>query len=141
MVQHGYARQQVEGGPPLPPSPRPGGSPLTRLSANPDQGHDDKLRGVKVVATDEVREWVIARGGELYVSTHRQACCSGGIVLLETTSDAPSDLDGFRSFQADGFSVWLRCGHRAPPDELSLDMRGLFRRSPHAYWDRCIYVP
>jgi hypothetical protein len=92
---------------------------------------------VRVVATDEARSYVGAHGGVLYVNARRHHCCSGSFTILESSTSEPADLVQYRSFDSDGFTLYLRTAGRREPDELVIEMRGLARKRPAAFWNGC----
>jgi hypothetical protein len=94
---------------------------------------------MRVIASDDVRSYVESHGGVLYVSAHRRQCCSGSTTVLDSTTLEPTDLTGFRSFDAPGWEVRLRTGGSSEPDELVVEMKGLRRKRPVAYWNGCAF--
>lgn len=92
---------------------------------------------MRIVATDEVCSYVQAHGGVLYVNARRHHCCSGSFTVLESSTSAPADLTQYRSFDSGCFSVSLRTGGRREPDELVIEMKGLARKRPAAFWNGC----
>ncbi|MGA3215526.1 MAG: hypothetical protein ABSD97_07540 [Acidimicrobiales bacterium] len=94
---------------------------------------------MRVVASDEVRAYVEANGGVLYVNARRHKCCSGALTLLETSTAEPEDPADYRAFDAGGFPLRLRTGSPDEPDELVVEMKGLRRRHPVAYWNGCAF--
>lgn len=95
---------------------------------------------MRVVASEEVREYVAAHGGALYVSALRHRCCSGAMTTLDASTKAPADASGYRNLAADGLPLWFRAGGQGEePEELVIEMKGLRRRHPVAYWNGCAY--
>lgn len=94
---------------------------------------------MKVVASDEVRAYVAAHGGVLYVSALRHRCCSGALTTLDASTRAPADASGYRSFPAEGLPLLFRSGGTDEPDELVIEMKGIGRRRPVAYWNGCAF--
>ncbi len=94
---------------------------------------------MRVIATDGVRAYVRAHGGVLYVNAHRRHCCSGSLTVLDTSTREPADPAGYRAFAADGFPVRFCTGGPEEPDELVIEMRGVGRRRPVAYWNGCAF--
>ena len=95
---------------------------------------------IRIVAPPEVREFVRARGGKLYVWTVPHFSPRGTLTLLETATIRPAKrAGGFARFAAGDFSLYLDCGPRAWPDELVLELKRR-RRVVRAYWNDCAYV-
>jgi hypothetical protein len=95
------------------------------------------LGEVRVVSSPELRAYVQAHGGTIYVAPRRALCCSGTI-LLEATTEAPTDLHLYTEFAGDGIKVFFRCSGRRPA-ELVLGLHGR-RRRPADYWEGCAFV-
>ena len=94
---------------------------------------------MRVIASDDVRSYVESHGGVLYVNTHRRQCCSGSTTVLDSSTRAPADLTGYRSFEVTGWAVRLHTGGASEPDELVIEMKGLRRKRPVAYWNGCAF--
>jgi hypothetical protein len=94
---------------------------------------------MRLVASEEVRSYVEANGGVLYVDARRHKCCSGPLTVLEASTREPADPAGYRAFDSGGFPVHLRTGDSDEPDELVIEMKGLRRRRPVAYWNGCAF--
>ncbi len=94
---------------------------------------------MRVIASEEVRANVEANGGVLYVKAHRRQCCSGPMTVLDTSVREPADATGYRAFDSGGFQVRFRTCGPAEPDELVVEMKGLRRKRPVAYWDGCAF--
>jgi hypothetical protein len=60
--------------------------------------------------------------------------------MLEATTEAPADVDGYRRFENDGVVVLFRSTARPDPDELVLTLEGRRRPHPCAYWNGCALV-
>ena len=110
-----------------------GGSPPKRAS---DQIFN-RIGYMRVIASDEVRAYVTSHGGVLYVSAHRRKCCSGALTVLDTSTREPADQARYRTYDSGGFPVRLCTGGPDEPDELVIEMRGLGRKRPTAYWNGC----
>jgi hypothetical protein len=94
---------------------------------------------MRVTASDEVRSYVVSHGGVLYVNAHRRNCCSGSLTVLDTSTREPRDQSGYRTYDSGGFPVRLCTGGPDEPDELVIEMRGLRRKRPTAYWNGCAF--
>jgi hypothetical protein len=94
---------------------------------------------VRVVASEDVRSYVEENGGVLYVSARRHQCCSGALVLLDATTCPPPDLAAYRPVETGDFPVRYRKSGRTEPDELVIELRGLRRKRPVAYWNGCAF--
>ncbi len=92
-----------------------------------------------MISSDEVRDYVQSRGGVLYVNAHRRQCCSGALTVLDTSTRAPADVTDYRSFDSEGFAVRFCTGGGEGPDELVIEMRGIGRKRPAAYWNGCAF--
>ncbi len=101
----------------------------------------DDVDEITVESSDEVRRFVEARGGELYVwlSHHGWRAC--GLTLVEAATDAPGGDRHFRRLRsrALGFDLYLEAGRRLWPRQLVLDLaRG--GRKVRAYWNGTAWV-
>jgi hypothetical protein len=94
---------------------------------------------MRINTSDEVRAYVRSHGGVLYVNAHRRRCCSGSLTVLDTSTREPTDQAAYRMFDAGDMSVRLRTGGPEEPDELVIEMRGLGRKRPVAYWNGCAF--
>ena len=94
---------------------------------------------MRVVVSDEAREYLEGHGGVIFVSPHPHRCCSGTITLLDTSTDVSDDA-AFESVSGDGIDVRFR-GGAGRPDLLEIQLRGVLRRHLVAYWDGCAIRP
>ncbi len=94
---------------------------------------------MRVVASDEVRSYVEENGGVLYVSAHRRQCCSGSITVLDASTREPADASAYRTVDSGKFPVRYCTNGRTEPDELVVEMKGLLRKHPVAYWNGCAF--
>jgi hypothetical protein len=92
--------------------------------------------GVKVTMTAEARDYVEAHGGLLYVRPRRTRCCGGGVTILEVDTAPPESPDGYA---AAGPGVWYRQTAAGEPGELLVELRGIWRKRPVAFWDGCAF--
>jgi len=95
---------------------------------------------VRVVASDEVRSYVEENGGVLYVSAHHHKCCSGGLTVLDASTDVPANAAAYRPVNSGTFPVRFRSSG-SEPDELLVEIKGLRRKHPVAYWNGCAFKP
>ena len=93
-------------------------------------------RPPRVQAGDDVRDFVNARGGRLYVWTTLHRCCTGGLTLLDAGVEPPANAA--RAARADGSSCVRRRRPR-PARTLVLELtRG--KRKVRAYWNDRAFV-
>jgi hypothetical protein len=98
----------------------------------------DVASDVEMVAPAEVRDFVAARGGRLFVwiSLHRGFRCT--LALLETSRELPAAGDlCFRSIRANGLDVYLESTQRIWPRPMEF---ALSRRRVHAYWNVLAWI-
>ncbi len=95
---------------------------------------------MKVIASPRATEYVLARGGRLYVWARSTACC-GGTRFIEASTDAPADADRFTAIPARDFELLVRAaGPDGLPDELHVELGGIRRHRVRAYWNGCAYL-
>ena len=94
---------------------------------------------MRIVAAEDVRAYVAAHGGVLYVNAHRRKCCSGPITVLDSSTREPIDASEYRAIDSAGFALSVRFGGADDPDELVIEMKGLGRKRPVAYWNGCAF--
>jgi len=94
---------------------------------------------MRITASDNVRVYVESHGGVLYVNARRRQCCSGSLTVLDTSTREPADQTGYCTYDSGGFPVRVRVGTPDEPDELVIEMRGLRRKRPAAYWNGCAF--
>jgi hypothetical protein len=93
---------------------------------------------VEVTADERVADYVIARGGVLWVRSGRRRCCGGSMTVLRTTTTEPANADDYDTLACDlPFTVRFLAA-AGQPAELTVELRGAPRR-PAAYWDGCAY--
>jgi len=98
----------------------------------------DVATDVEIVAPSEVRDFVAARGGRLYVwiSVHRGVLCT--LCLLETSLEHPRKGDlYFRRVRAPGFDLYLEATQRIWPNRMEFALR---RRRVAAYWNGLAWI-
>ena len=106
---------------------------------NPCEG-PVKESDVRISVSEELREFVRAHGGRLYVWTSTHRCCTGPLTLLEASTTPPPHANGrFRREDAGGLDLFLALGHRAAPEELVLELKGR-RGKVAAYWNDRAWV-
>jgi hypothetical protein len=96
---------------------------------------------VDTAISDAARDYVKAHGGRLFVRAHAHRCCHGAVTLLDSTTETPSDADDFVDVGADGIEVRFHGQRAGEPHELVIELRGVWRRHPVAYWDGCAFKP
>jgi len=94
-----------------------------------------------VTISDNAKNYVIDRGGTVYVRTTHNRCCSGTLTKFDITTDEPADSDRFSTWNANGVDVRYLTGSGSSPNELSIDLKGRRRPRLEAYWDGCLYRP
>jgi hypothetical protein len=94
---------------------------------------------VDIRITENAKAYISAHGGTVFVRSHPHHCCTGTLTLLDVTTAAPRDLAGFQAFDAGGVGVQFCGGSSGHPGELAIELRGLIRRHPVAYWDGCAF--
>ncbi len=98
----------------------------------------DVATDVEIVAPADVRDFVAARGGRLFVwiSLHRGIRCT--LALLEASTEYPATGDlYFRRIPADGFELYLEARQRIWPMTMEFALR---RRRVEAYWNGLAWV-
>jgi hypothetical protein len=100
------------------------------------------MEHVKVTADAAVCDYVVARGGTLWVRSTRHQCCHGPLTLLDASTDRPEDAASYEPLDDAGLpiTVCFKAAH-GRPDELVLELRGLARKRPAAFWDGCAFKP
>lgn len=96
-------------------------------------------RDMRLETTAEVRSFVRAQGGLLFVRARRFGNIVCGVTMLETSTEPPPDALDWRRIEAPGFLLFVPRAMRLPKS-LQLRVRGRFRRRVDALWDGCIYV-
>ncbi|MGA3353806.1 MAG: hypothetical protein ABSD85_11560 [Acidimicrobiales bacterium] len=94
---------------------------------------------MRVVASEDVRSYVEAHGGVLYVNAHLRKCCSGSMTVLDSSTREPADTTGYRAFDSAGFPIRFFTGGADEPDELVIEMKGMRHKRPVAYWNGCAF--
>jgi len=92
---------------------------------------------VEVLVSEVAKKYIRAHGGTVFVRAHPHHCCNGSLTLLDIKTDPPRDLANFESVDADEVEVWFCGGSGGRPDQLVLELRGVLKRHPVAYWDGC----
>jgi hypothetical protein len=103
--------------------------------------HDvtDVATDVEITAPDDVREFVAAHGGRLFVwiSVHRGVPCT--LCLLEASLRPPARRDfDFRRIRAPGFDVYLESRQRIWPKKMDFALRR--HRRVEAYWNGLAWI-
>jgi hypothetical protein len=99
------------------------------------------MASVEVLVSETAKEYIRAHGGAVFVRAHAHHCCSGSLTLLDTKTDPPRDLAHFESVDAGDVDAWFHGGTSGRPDQLVIELRGVFKRHPVAYWDGCALKP
>jgi hypothetical protein len=93
---------------------------------------------VDVVASEEVKQYVLSRGGVLYVRPTSHRCCGGAMTILDSATETPADASEFLSVGGGEIDVRFP-GGEARPQQVVIELRGRLRRRPVAYWDGCAF--
>ena len=99
----------------------------------------DVATDVEVVAPDEVRDFVAAHGGRVFVWTSMHPGFPFALCLLEASLEPPRKRDlSFRRIQAPGFELYLDATQRISPKKMEF---GLHRHQRvDAYWNGLAWV-
>lgn len=92
---------------------------------------------VDVVVSKAAEEYILEHGGTIFVRSHPHRCCTGQLTLLDSTTARPEDAAAYESFDTDTVGVKFSGGDSGHPHHLVIELRGLVRRHPVAYWDGC----
>jgi hypothetical protein len=96
---------------------------------------------MEIVVSDEAKEFVEARGGVVFVYPHSHRCCQGQITMLDTTTTPRTSSVPTSSVQVGGIEVRLHGQAAQQPQQLEIELRGVWRRHVVAFWDGCAYRP
>ncbi len=94
---------------------------------------------MEVLVSEPAKEYVIARGGAVYVRARTLRCCSGSLTLLDISTKHPKDVTGFVAAASDDIEVKFSGGFSGQPHQLAIELRGVLRQHLVAYWDGCAY--
>jgi hypothetical protein len=103
--------------------------------------HDttDVPTDIEIVAPGEVRDFVAAHGGRLFVWISAHPGLWVPTCLLETSLEPPRKRDfSFRRVKAPGFELYLEGTQRTWPKTIELALRR--RRRIEAYWNGMAWV-
>ena len=93
---------------------------------------------MEITATQEARRLIEERGGRIYVSVKKAACC-GGLRTLATRTNVPDEAQ-YRSLGSDaGFELFVPHDLAQLPARLEIDAHR-FPRRVEAYWNGCAWV-
>jgi hypothetical protein len=108
---------------------------------------------VKVVAEEDVAEFVNADGGTLWIWLDAHGGLGGpALIYLDAATERPGATRAtrrlrsarrphrFKTFDADGFRILFDHGKFHPPDELHLVLKRFPKRHVEAFWDGVIFV-
>jgi hypothetical protein len=99
----------------------------------------DVATDVEIVAPDDVREFVEARGGRLYVWISVHHGVRSTLCLLEASLEHPKKGDlYFRRIRAPGFDLYLEATQRIWPKTMEFALRR--RRRVEAYWNGMAWI-
>jgi hypothetical protein len=93
---------------------------------------------MRVEVSPQAADWVMLRGGRLWVWTERTSCCAATPPLMRAAASQPARKAGFRRIQADGLELWFSPPLGQLPDVLEIDLRGKRKPRVEAYWDGCL---
>jgi hypothetical protein len=94
---------------------------------------------VEILVSETAKDYVRAHGGTVYVRAHPHRCCTGSLTLLDTGTTVPTDSAAFETVGTDGVEVKFWGGPSGRPHQLVIELRGVLRRRPVAFWDGCAY--
>ena len=92
---------------------------------------------MRIVASDEARDLIAARGGRLFVTVRAARCCGGARTLRAATE--PPAREFRRAGGDDGVEVFVPQALERLPEELHVALVGR-RRRLEAYWDGCAWI-
>ena len=92
---------------------------------------------MRVKADQAVCDYVAARGGTLWVRSTCQHCCHGAVTSLRASTARPRDAASYAPVDAElPIAVRFKAASGGP-EELVLELRGIARKRPVAFWDGC----
>jgi len=97
---------------------------------------------MRVTVTSDAAEFVVARGGQLWVWAARpRMCCAGAPALMRADTSQPVGVTGFAQVPASatpaGIAVHFRGSGGTSPDVLEIAIEGKRHPKVAAYWDGC----
>jgi len=98
-------------------------------------------KSMRVEASAEAVDFILGRGGRLWVWVARpRLCCWGTPAYMYTSTAPPKGLTGFDpvSPAPAGLEIWFRAPAGRLPEVLEIEMRGRRRPRVEAYWDGCV---
>ena len=93
---------------------------------------------MRLVASPEAVNYVLERGGQLFVRLRSSRCCRG-VTWLETSTN-PDPRRDWRKVADETIEVFVPAGLQRLPEELHVAVRRFPRRHVEAYWDGCAWV-
>ena len=96
---------------------------------------------MEVLISETAKEYIQDHGDTVFVRSHPHRCCTGSLTLLDVTTTPPKDLADFQPFDTDEVGVRLCGGSNGSPNQLAIELRGLLKRHPVAFWDGCAFKP
>ena len=102
----------------------------------------DVATDVEVLAPDDVREFVAAHGGRLFVWVSVHPGFPYTLCLLDASLEPPVKRDlSFRRIKAPGFDLYLEATQRIWPKKLEFALRRRRRRRRiEAYWNGLAWI-
>jgi hypothetical protein len=103
--------------------------------------HDttDVAADVEIVASEDVSEFIEARGGRVFVWISAHRAFFAPLCLLETSLDPPDGDLGFRRIAGPGFDVYLEATQRVWPKMMEFALRR--HKHVEAYWNGLGWIP
>jgi hypothetical protein len=99
----------------------------------------DDPSDMEVVASDEVRKWIAAHGGELYVWVSAHGWGYFRMWLVEASTKKPKERGLlFRHTRARGFDLLVQADRPLWPKRLELDLER--HKKLRAYWNGVAWV-
>ncbi len=95
---------------------------------------------MEVIISEPAKRYVADHGGGVFVKSHSYRCCSAGsLTLLDIATSPPEDALDYTAVACDEIDVRFLGGRSGRPNQLVIDVRGLFKPHLVAYWDGCVY--
>jgi hypothetical protein len=88
---------------------------------------------------DEVRSFVMARGGTLYLHVQQTRCCSGAMTFLDADVKPRQSPERYLSCASKDLDIQLLDAEVGLPRQIAVEVRGRLRPHLVAYWNGCAY--
>jgi hypothetical protein len=94
---------------------------------------------MEVVISEGAQAYIQAHGGTVFVRAHRHRCCGGPLTLLDLSTEPPKDAANFASALSDHIDFRFCDSSMGRPNQLVIELGGLVKKRPIAYWDGCTF--